>query len=135
MTLAGHVRLVCTDRGTHPSRELAIMSHRGDDPELLEALLESPEFTEAEARTVYEWDALGYGDWLRKRDRKGAAPVGPRRKITDPQARADEESGPRWRFPCPTCRRDIQMTHGTALKLVEGALNLGEHRIDLSYFC
>lgn len=121
------VRVVCTDRDTHPSRELAVLRRRDEIPEIQESVLR--QFEEAglgkeEAAMLYEWeqaDSIG-----RRSSRRG----GYVRLATVAEF---SERGPLWRFRCPTCRRDVPMRGDRLLRLLDGLLAAGRVSVDLSY--
>jgi hypothetical protein len=119
------VRIVCTDKGTHPSRELAVLRSdpAPDDPRLLAELRQ--EHAPDQAEDIYLGEMLG--DLLRH-DRSGlrrrdhGVPTGGLERRTDVRDHSQDFFVPRWRFRCPTCRRDVQLRHDAAIVLVEKIL-------------
>jgi hypothetical protein len=120
------LRIICTDQGTHPSRELALIWHHGEDPELLAGLLADDQLSEAEARTVYNWDRTSY--LAQRRAARGGYVHG---GVVDVGDESDGR-GPLWRFRCPTCRRDVQLRDDKMRRLVEGLLAAGRVSVDIS---
>jgi hypothetical protein len=119
------VRVVCTDRGTHPSREIAVLRLREpeENPGLLAQL--RSHLTAERAEKLYAVEILDQTirpdrSGLRRRDH-GQEPEpgegGSRGRVKE-MYRTEEELS-RWRFRCPTCRRDLQLKHPTAARLID----------------
>lgn len=118
------VRFVCTDKGRHPSRELAEIFRRQEDPELLAALIAN--HGETAARQVYEADMIGASH--ARRDRRGSRPAFKVYESTG-ETRSLEM---RWRLRCPTCRLDLQLS-GPRMREIIGRLRYaGVSRVDAS---
>jgi hypothetical protein len=126
---AGQVRIVCTDRGTHPSRELAVMRRLPHWPELEEVMRAAPEIGPANATMLVDWDRTGAIE-----SRNGRRPDGV--SAADVEALAPgEDTPPRWRLRCPTCRRDVPLRHQQMTRLVAGVLDSDtpSRPVDVSY--
>lgn len=108
----GIYRVICTDDGSHPSRECAELhlSYSPDDLAMFETLAFEAEDLETANNFLHLYDAdrLGYGKSRRNRrgDSTHAQDVIKRRDLGDAL----------WRFTCPTCRRDVPIK---ATKLAE----------------
>ncbi len=111
--LSGGVRLVCTDRGTHPSRELLLLDFV-EDADRLEQLLAWPEMTEEQAHYVYMRECLVQ---MKPKRQKGAEA---QQMVPTPGTAVKDRR--RWARHCPTCRRDWQMTDENVWALVEDAV-------------
>lgn len=128
------VRMICTDGGTHPSRELGSLALVEPEPEVYEVLRAEagPEFTPQEVEALHEYERLSsMGSRLtaRERHRPGRAqPMAPRDNRL-----VDEVGHQTWHFACPTCGRDTEMGRNTTIKLVEGLARAGESRCDISH--
>ncbi len=108
----GSVRIICTDRRTHPSRLLAEFDVEEDEPMHLACLASYPG-DEAAALDAYErWQ-------VRPVTRRG----GKRGEVH--AARVDEvvDGQMRWRLRCPTCRRDVPLRAETLVAVVRQALD------------
>lgn len=116
MSRAGWVRVVCTDKGTHPSRELALLLDRGTayDPEWQTALFADPALTADEAAWLVEHEQID-ATGERTAARGGVVRCG---SVED----AASEDHDKWRMKCPTCRRDVQLRDENMRRLVAGAL-------------
>jgi hypothetical protein len=109
------IRIVCTDRGTHPSRELATLSWRGTLGLLL---------TEG----GHDGDSiLAGGD--RVSHRRPEAVVAS--SVVDQED--DHPNGPLWRFRCRTCRRDKPLRDKGLRELIVRYTTAGLSRIDISH--
>jgi hypothetical protein len=119
------VRVVCTDKGTHPSRELAVLRLREpeEDPQLLAELRKhnTPERAEELYAVEIIDDMLSHERYRRLRRDHGEVPApgrgAPRAEVREFSKAEDWPS--RWRFRCPTCRRDLQLKYFTAARLVD----------------
>ena len=120
------LRVICTDRLTHPTRELAVIWHHGDDIELLDALLAADDLTEDEAHAVYEQDRMTYFE--QRRSARGGTVAGQACTVTDD----GNARGPLWTFDCPTCRRHVPLRDDRLRPLVESLLAAGRVAFDIS---
>ena len=98
------VRFVCTDKGTHPSRELATL---GLLPEAYAQLHEGG---------------------VRVR---GSQRVGGRREIIKSPLVEPASQQP-WQLPCPTCRRNPEFSAARMVSLMEQLQAAGVRHVDLS---
>lgn len=125
------LRVVCTDRDTHPSRELATILRTSDDPEFLDALLRE-DLTADEAQWVHDNGLMVY---VERSARRGGS-VRPTRVEHGFTMDADPEQingrGVLWRFQCPTCKRDVPMREHTLRRLVDGVIAAGHVVVDIS---
>lgn len=127
---ASQVRVVCTDKGTHASRELDVLTLT-DDPELLEVLLEGAaagEYSEAEARAQYEYERIN-GTTTRSSKRKGANAAVVARRVS---LERDALTGSLYRFVCPTCRRDVPLSQEKLAVILEHYAHAGRVSFDIS---
>jgi hypothetical protein len=131
MTMPGdrQLRIVCTDRGTHPSRELAVIHHTRQTRRSPEQLREALDANyggfsmQGQVAFLYTSDDLIYRVGFRPARRGGALMCGEIIDSTD---------GRRWRFRCPTCRRDVPMRQERLLRLVRQLIEAGRVSVDLS---
>lgn len=139
------IRVICTDRDTHPNREVGLLTVMiGDyDPEYRKRLEADEELSAEQARFLYDEQRVQY---IRDREaRRGGRVEGVRvnfsgrrnnAEINDPNY-ADPDDlyarGSLWRFVCPTCRRDVVMRGDRIRKLVDGLIHAGRVSVDLSY--
>lgn len=100
------VRVTCTDRGGHPSREITRL-HYENDPETYAMFAELADGAEDEEQrqnfwNLYEADKLGYAHTRsnRRGDSTKTPDIIPRRDLGTAL----------WRFPCRTCRRDVPIS-------------------------
>jgi hypothetical protein len=121
---AWDIRIICTDKRTHPSRELALFTIR-DDPRWRQALADDPEFTPAEAAWLYENDRITQ---VGERRRHGGGAV----VSHDAESEPDPGARTRWRFTCPECGRDVPLRDETFRRLLDGVLAAGWRVVDLS---
>ncbi|MEZ5115029.1 MAG: hypothetical protein R2737_02065 [Candidatus Nanopelagicales bacterium] len=98
------LRLVCTDRGTHPSRQLGVLvGWRVGDGYAVS--VEAHDLTEPRSVT---------------------SPQGPGEY-------ADRATlGRTHRFTCPTCGRDLPMSQDRLVRLFTGTADAGVDRVDVS---
>lgn len=122
----GQVRIVCTDRGTHASREIALLVHHGDDRELLDALQADPVLAGEPAEQVYRHDRLSY--YQTRQARRGGSVHG---GAVD--AEVDDLDHATWRFRCPTCPRNVPAQADRLLRLVERLLDERVSTVDLTH--
>lgn len=142
------VRVVCTDKGTHPSRELG-MFHLYDDPGEREWMIEAVGVDRGTAQYEYERltavanraTARQRKAWSRTTERGGST-VFPDRKTHDAATSKrpdfnttmrDQVGAQTWRFRCPTCRRDVQLGRPVVLPLIERLAAAGVSRLDVSH--
>ena len=129
---AWDIRIVCTDKKTHPSRELALIIIR-DDPQWRQALADDPEFTPAEAEWIYQRDRITQ---MERRAARGGA-VHARPAEVEPDGSDELETDDRraqthWRFTCPECGRDTLLRDETFRRLLSGVQAAGWRVVDLS---
>lgn len=117
------VRFVCTDRGQHGSREIALLGLT-NNPDELEHLLSVPGMTPAEAQWTYAQQQFmpQSGRLSRGRTVKSGVHV---IELPTPAGSA-ARSRRLWRFPCPTCgpRRVRELRDEKLQRFVQGAVAL-----------
>lgn len=107
------VRIICTDRGQHPSRQLDVfnpataMMYRDLPPDLVPPMMRTP---------------MGADAPNRRGERHGTrVSVG------------DGTPAPKRQWVCPTCGRDVQLKPEKLELLITGAAERGARKIDVSY--
>lgn len=138
----GRVRFVCTDRGSHPSRELAEVhvDERGAEGtgELERLRATMPEEEAQDEFLVLHINAMIAQEHSGMRRRHhGEFPkegVPPRSFVS---ATPPGQPWKRWRFKCPTCGRDVQLRHATLAgvlqKVIEAFPDTPVPRVDISH--
>lgn len=117
------VRLICTDKGRHPSRELLFVTVR-DDPELWDMLAESlGQDTEA-FRAFYLYETVHLG--------RNTMPKSGRNVTHRAEFRDDVENPAVIIPPCPSCGRESRFTLARLDALTRAAWYSGLPRVDLS---
>jgi hypothetical protein len=114
------LKLICTDRGTHGSAEVATVRVEDDGS-----------FDVVPTR-------LGPAPWA---DVPGAQIVvgderhlAPRKVLRKSESRrSDFEGRRRWRFSCPRCSRDVPFNEDTMRKIVEVKMAAAETVTDVSW--
>lgn len=107
-----NIRIVCTDRGEHPSRELAVVMATPNVRDQSRWTYSPTEFRQGPRGRVacqVVDDHVGGLD----------APKGVYRR--------------RWKFSCPSCRRNPQFRDEQMTRLIEGLRSAGTTFVDLSY--
>lgn len=126
------VRVVCTGRGSHPSRELADL-RVGNDPELKRLLAKDLPADELEAFYAADltW-AVGERAYGRELLRPDPKRENVRLSPVDNGDEALEQSKTSWRFQCPSCRRDFQIRNERLRESLIRLAELDTHRLDIS---
>lgn len=135
------VRIVCTDEGAHPSRELALLIWRGGDPDrtMWEQLRTDGEVDQAEAEIFQQYEKVDVV--ARRASRRGAGhgvhvPVFMarvlERELPADEAGVMEKRGSLFRFQCRTCRLDVPMRQDRVNQLLAGLAAAGVSTFDLS---
>lgn len=135
MHILGAVRVVCTDRDTHPSRELAPPMEIHDDPEWRAILHAADELSAEEAEWLYQAERAMH--WTHRAKRGGDVKAA---KVHIGQTqRGDVEIGDPgdgqgflWRFRCPTCRRDLPLRTNRLNRILMGHMKAGLPSFDIS---
>jgi hypothetical protein len=133
----GEVRIICTDRKTHPSRELAPPLEIRDDPEWRKILHADGELTGEEAEWLYQNERTLY--WTRRSKRGGEVEA---TKVEIGQTQPDhvdleigdpgDGQGFLWRFKCPTCHRDLPLRTNKLNRILESHVKAGLRSLDIS---
>jgi hypothetical protein len=108
-------RVVCTDKGAHPSRELAIFAP-------------IPPYNDA---GVWVGDAadtgLAWDEWDMNIERNATGVV-----VYGRTLRSTTDAGTLWRFKCPTCRRDLPLRDTDLGCIVLAFVGAGHQSLDIS---
>lgn len=130
-------RIVCTDGGTHPSRELAPPMYIRDDPEWREILHADEHLTAEEAEWLYQGERVEY--WTHRAKRGGDVKAS---KVEIGQTQFDhvlleigdpgDGQGFLWRFRCPTCRRDVPLRTAKLNPILERFADAGQPTLDIT---
>lgn len=102
MTRSGEVRVICTDRGAHGSRELAAVIRAAPGDQAVMGGAAPPLILIAERKGRSGVGAPGVTTRHASVYRGGAEPV--------------------WRFQCPTCGRDFQRRESALTVIVDALL-------------
>src|SRR5690349_8956230 len=95
---SGTLRFICTDRGTHPTREIGVLTRFDDDDEMV----------------ILSTDRLMYQE-----GRLGAAGDVVTRATVTTEGRGEALADVLWVFHCPTCRLHIQWRDDRAVRIVD----------------
>lgn len=125
--MSDQVRVVCTDRGTHPSRELAVILLRGN--ETREAL--GPVLGVGAAERLDAFDRV-QAPTVRRTRRGDVVPSAPAEVAQDNGGPLPGLRAPTWRLRCPTCGRDVQRSGDRMRRLVERLADAGVPTVDIS---
>ena len=117
MTVKGHkqFRIVCTDQGQHSSRELIVLY---PEPPWVDGV-----WVGDEADLGRKW-----ADWVPEGDRNSTG----RMVTSNPNLVTVGNSTTAWRFPCPSCKRDVPMTDDHLAQVVMGYIEIGAQQLDIS---
>ncbi len=110
--LMHYVRFICTDKGTHPSREIGVLVRYSDDDETVIAP------TDKLAARSNTW-------------RNGRASARVKAPLSH-EGKGIIFDDVTWRFRCPTCRREIQWRLGRAIEAVDALIASGASLLDIS---
>jgi hypothetical protein len=109
-------RIICTDQGQHPSRELVVL------------VPEAP-FGIGGA-WVGDADELGtrWKDWVPLADRNSTGHL----VSAKPDWAAVGDGEHAWRFRCPSCKRDVPINDQRLSEIVMGFIDRGVPQLDIS---
>lgn len=106
------IRLICTDKGTHPSREIGVLTRHSDDDD----------------DVVAPTDKLS---WRSNAWRNGRASARVKDRLSH-EGKGVIFDDVTWRLRCPTCRREIQWRLGRAIEIVDTLVDSGVSLLDVS---
>lgn len=109
-SLTHEIRFVCTDRATHPSREIGVLTRHGDDDDGVLAPTDK----------VSAWSnnpSTGRAKMREPLSHKGKGII------------FDDVT---WRFRCPTCRREVQWRLGRTIATLDTLIEAGVNHVDIS---
>jgi hypothetical protein len=102
----------CTDKGTHPSREL-------------DRVRLAPDMGKPDALSAEQWAMERLSTFILRDGKRAGAPV----QHGDLPLR---EGGFVWVFRCPTCRRDLQVKYVNLISVMERLHAAGVSSVDIS---
>lgn len=107
------IRFICTDKGTHPSRELLIIGRLVDGGKEHRAYLDR---IARGRKPPYEWGAHPlYAPSHREGKRRGEDDWA----VWNGGSQNDGSNPDVWRMRCPTCRRDVQPKTATLVPIMD----------------
>jgi hypothetical protein len=105
------IRVICTDSGTHPSREIELLSYSADPDPVVDIVRRAGLIRDGKVK--FGRQETGNGSLVSLGD------------VADPR-------GALWRFVCPTCRRDWPLRDDTLIRVLQPLIAAGRTSVDFS---
>lgn len=115
------IRVICTDRQQHASREVGHLAFDDrEDPDLRAAFESDPDLDAAEVEWLLANERIRYR--MERASHRGDRVhlSNPEQLVGDPNADELQHVGVVWRFHCKTCKRNVRLGDLKLIRVLDG---------------